>query len=145
MSVVTLLLNSTPTNRLMEGPLPATVVPSRERNGHHKNPTGKDVSSRKSNSNSPVPNGRNSPHRPRNYRESAENSLNFKTVQRIDSDASEIMMTVAKVVVYEYHAPNDTWVRTFPACTSYHCCQSCCLYLQERTSVEGTLFIYSRY
>ena len=96
----------------MEGPLPATVVPSHERNGPHKNTTTvKDASSRKSNSNSPVPNGRISPHRPKNYRESAENSLNFKTVQRIDSDASEIVMTVAKVVVYEYHAPNDTWVR----------------------------------
>ena len=111
MSVVTLLPNSTPTNRLMEGPLPATVVPSREGNGPHKNTSVKDAPSRKSNSNSPVPSGRTSPYRPKNYRESAENSLNLKTVQRIDGDASEIMLKVAKVVVYEYHVPDNTWVR----------------------------------
>ena len=115
MSLVTLLLNSTPTsNRLMERPLHRTVVPSRERNGPYKNSTSaKDSASRKGSSNSPVPCGRVSPHRPRNYRESAENSLNLKTVQRIDSNASEIMLRVAKVVVYEYHVPNDTWVRMF--------------------------------
>jgi hypothetical protein len=49
--------------------------------------------------------------------------MNMMAVQRVDPGLCDILSTVPQVVLYQYESNSNTW---------------------ERTSIEGTLFIYSR-
>lgn len=77
-----------------------------------------------------LPNGRITPNEKHSRghsnsipRGNAEDYMNYKTVQRIDATVNEILKTVSSVSVYEYLESSEAW---------------------ERTSIEGTLFIYKR-
>ena len=60
----------------------------------------------------PMTNGRRSPKgKPdRPSKGGAKESINLKTVERIDSGVNSILRTVSCVMVYEYLEDSETWV-----------------------------------
>lgn len=63
------------------------------------------------------------PHRSASVGKAEVAKMNLLAVHKIDPQVTKILQTVPKVVSYVFHEANNTW---------------------ERTSVEGTLFVYSR-
>ncbi len=57
-------------------------------------------------------NGHISPKPTQNGSAKSEDSINFKTVERIDRRVLDIVRTVSCVVVYEYLEDSETWVST---------------------------------